>query len=104
MITSKDFDEALKIIFEYKYQLDNESISIKPKPVFVNIEYKISDRTFFILQHYFNQHLGMLLERKDLRSMDLETLKNIDFMKIRNYRGFGKTAEERLKNAIESFE
>ena len=104
MITSKDFDEALRIISEYKYQLDNELISVKPKPVFVNIEYKISNHTFLILQHYFNDHLGYLLERKDLSSMDLETLKSIDFMKIRNYRGFGKTAEERLKNTIESFQ
>ena len=104
MITSKDFDEALRIISEYKYQLDNELISIKPKPVFVNIQYKISERTFLNLQHYFNDHLGKLLERKDLKSLDLETLKNIDFMKIRNYRGFGKTAEERLKNTIESFQ
>lgn len=104
MITSQEFDKALKIISEYKSQLDNDLISINPKPVFVNIQNKISDRTFFILQHYFNDYLGKILERKDLRSMDLATLKNLDLMQLRRYRGFGKIAEERLKNTIDTFQ
>ena len=101
MISSQQFDEALKIISEYKSQLDNGLITIKPKPVFVNIQNKISNHTFFTLQHYFNDYLGKLLERNDLSAIDLAMLKNIDFNNLRRYRGFGKMAEERLKYTID---
>jgi hypothetical protein len=103
MITSKQFDKALKIIYEYKSQLDNGLIVSVPKPVLIDIQNKISKNTFFILQHYFEDHLKQTLEWKDLKEMDFEILQNIDFIKLRPYRGFGRISENRLTDMINTF-
>jgi hypothetical protein len=99
MITSQQFDNALKIIVDYKLQLergsDNESIVIQ-----VDIQDKISKNTFFTLQLYYSDILEKKLEWNDLKAMELEQLKSIDFMRLKRYRGFGRAAELKLINAI----
>jgi hypothetical protein len=99
MITSLQFDNALKIIVDYKLQLergsDNESIVIQ-----VDIQDKISKNTFFTLQLYYSDILEKKLEWNDLKAMDIEQLKSIDFIKLRRYRGFGAIAEFKLLNVI----
>jgi len=103
MITSQQFDNALKTISDYKSQLEKGLIVSVPKPVLIDIQNKISKHTFFTLQHYFEDHLKQKLEWNDLNSMDIEILLNIDFMKLGRYRGFGKMAENRLMDMINTF-
>lgn len=103
MITSQQFDEALKTISDYKSQLEKGLIVDTSKPVFIDIQNKISMHTFFTLQHYFEDYLNQTLEWNDLKEMNLAILKNIDFMKLRRYRGFGRMAENRLRDMINTF-
>ena len=102
MITSLQFDEAIKIISKYKSQVEDRIVEIKPKVIYVDIQNKIENRTFIALQYYYLDVLNIKLEWNDLKAMDLDTLKNIDFFKLRNYRSFGKIAQERLTNIIYS--
>jgi len=99
VITSIQFENAQKIIVDYKLQLergiDNESIVIH-----VDIQNKISKKTFFALHCYYSEILDKKLELNDLKAMDIEQLKSIDFIKLRRYRGFGAIAEFKLLNVI----
>jgi len=99
VISSIQFENAQKIIVDYKLQLergiDNESIVTH-----VDIQNKISKKTFFALQCYYSEILDKKLEWNDLKAMDLEQLKSIDFIKLRGYRGFGAIAELKLLNVI----
>jgi len=99
MITFQQFDNALKIIVDYKLQLESGDEN-KSLVVYVDIQNKISKNTFFTLQLYYSDILEKKLEWKDLKVMELEQLKSIDFMKLRRYRGFGSAAELKLINAI----
>lgn len=103
MITSQQFDAALKTISDYKSQLEKGLIVDTPKPVLIDIQNKVSKYTFFILQHYFKDHVKQTLEWNDLKAMDFEILQNVDFMKLRRYRGFGRMAENRLTDMINKF-
>jgi len=103
MITSQQFDEALKTISDYKFQLETRLVQSAPKVVIVDIQNKINKHIFFNLQSYFSDYLKLELEWENLKAMELETLKTIDFNKLRRYRGFGLMAEERLKNTINTF-
>ena len=103
MITSQEFDEALKTISDYKSQLEKALVQTDPEYVIVDIQKKISKHTFYTLMYYYSDHLNLELEWENLKSMNLETLKTIDFNKLRRYRGFGLMAEERLKNTINTF-
>ena len=46
MITSQEFDSALKVIMEYKLQLENSALKSKTSNNYMNIEKVISDKTF----------------------------------------------------------
>jgi hypothetical protein len=99
MITSLQFDNALKIIVDYKLQLERGGEN-KLLAVYVDIQDKISKNTFYTLQHYYSDILDKKLEWNDLKAMELEQLKTIDFNKLRAYRGFGKIAQLKLLNLI----
>lgn len=100
MITSQQFDTALKIILDYKQQLENGIITNYSEENYVNIQKKITSNTFFALQNYFKDYHNIDLEWKSLTKMDLETLQAINFKKLRSYRGFGDKAEKKLKEII----
>jgi len=100
MITSLQFDDAIKIISEYKSQVDNGVVEIKEKVILVDIQDKISKNFFFVLQFYYIDILDKKLEWNHLRSMELNELKAIDFLYLRRYRGFGLISEKKLKNLI----
>lgn len=87
MITSQQFDSALKIIMEYKLQMENE----------------ISIKTFLTLQTYYKERLNEHIDWNTLKQMDLEKLMLLDYSILRNYRGFGKASENKLKKVIFSF-
>ena len=100
IVTSKQFDEALKTVSDYMVQLKNGISTIVPAIVNVNIQQKISSHVFHVLQLYYKEHLNQILEWENLKAVDLETLKNIDYKILRRYRGFGVIAEIRLKKTI----
>ena len=81
MITSQQFDNALKTISDYKSQLEKGLIVSVPKPVLIDIQNKISKHTFFTLQHYFEDHLKQKLEWNDLnpkyRFYEIRTLQRV---------------------------
>lgn len=100
MITSLQFDEAIKIITDYKSQVENGVVKIKEKAILVDIQDKITFNFFLILQHYYEDILGKKLEWNHLKSMELDELKYIDFNCLRNYRGFGLVSEKKFRNLI----
>jgi hypothetical protein len=102
MITSQEFDSALKVIMEYKLQLENSALKSKTSKNYMNIEKVISDKTFTILQSYFKETYNENIERHSLKKMNLDKMRVIDFNKLREYRGFGKVSENKLKEAIHS--
>jgi hypothetical protein len=104
MITPQQFDNALKIIADYKYQLENGLINESSRAKFVDIHKNIKTKTFYVLQNYYKDVLNLNLERSDLKKIEIYTLQKIDFTILRGYRGFGRVAEYKLKEVIESFD
>lgn len=102
MISQEQFETAIKIICDYEVHLENE-INNKSKDRFVNIQKKITSNTFRVLKSYFSSTYGIDLEWSDLKVMNLELLKSLDYKMLRMYRGFGVLSENRLKSLIESF-
>lgn len=102
MITAQEVDNALKIIMEYKLQVEQASNKTSFNSV-VNIQKEISFNTFYSLQLYFKDVHNENITSHDLRKMSLEKLNTIDYSKLRNYRGFGRVSEQKLKKLIESF-
>lgn len=101
MITSQQFDNALKIIVDYKLQLESGlTESNINNNQYINIQNKISTRTFFILQSYYKEVYNSNLKWESLKAMNLSELKSLDYNLLRNYRGFGIKAEKKLKDVI----
>ena len=104
MITSQQFDTALKTILEYKLQMENNQLILgESKSGMVDIQKNIKKHTFFILKYYFKDFFNEHLEWDDLKSIDLVKLKSIDLKHLRRYRGFGKAAELKFKAMIDTF-
>jgi hypothetical protein len=102
MITSEQFDEALKIIIDYKTQIESKNINSKLDITFVDIQKNISTNTFFVLQTYFKENFNEHIDWNSLKKMDLDKLERIDLSILRMYRGFGKISEDNLKKLIHS--
>jgi hypothetical protein len=102
MITSKQFDQALEVIMEYRLQMENKFFHEKAKKNFVNIQKEISINTFIVLQTYFKEQFNEHIDWNSLKKIDLEKLETIDFSLLRMYRGFGKISENKLKKLIVS--
>ena len=100
MITSQQFDSALKIIQEYKFQKENEISYNKSEKTYVNIQKEVSIKTLLILQNYFKETYNEHIDWSSLKQIDLEKLKLIDYSILRGYRGFGKVSENKLKKIV----
>ena len=90
MITSLEFEAALKTISDYKIQLDNkisENANLITRKI--NIQGSIRNSAFKALKNYYFDNYNLTLEREDLINMDVHLLKGIDFRKMSGYRGFG---------------
>lgn len=95
-----------------KKEIDKEMISIVQNDLLqvaeiitdtiIDIEKHVKNSTFFTLQYYFKDELNLQLEFNDLKKMDAKLLSSIDYKKMRRYRGFGKNAELRFKQILES--
>jgi hypothetical protein len=106
MITSQQFYDAVKIISDYKSQIELglfEKNSSDSKVIFVNIQNNITKKKFFSIRSYYSDVLNINLEWNDLKVMNLDSLKKIDYTKLRTYRGFGEKAEYKLKQLINNF-
>jgi hypothetical protein len=105
MITSQQFYEAVKLISDYKSQIELgifEEDSSRTNLFIVNIQKDISKSTFFAIKNYYSDVLNVNLDHKDLKVMNLETLKKLDFKRLRCYRGFGEKAELKFKQLIDA--
>ena len=90
MITSLEFHAALKVISDYKLQIDEqllESELINKRTV--NIQKNIKKQMFFVLQLYYKDYYNLDLNWTDLIEMDTDLLKKINFKRLGGYRGVG---------------
>lgn len=102
MITSEQFDEALKIIISYKTQVESKNLNNKLNTTYVDIQKNVSIHTYLLLQTYFKEKFNEHINWNSLKKIELEKLEKIDFSVLRNYRGFGKASEYKLNKVIES--
>ncbi len=103
MITYEQFDNALKVIVAYKTQVESKNLNTKLNTTYVDIQKYISKNTFFILRNYYEEQFNEHIDWNSLKQMDLEKLMLIDYSILRNYRGFGKSSENKRKKVIFSF-
>lgn len=106
MITLKEFDGALKLIENYRIQLQvqleekatsNQAVSKRT----INMQQYTKISLFNALRNYYNYELGIELKWNDLKTMDIDVLNSINFNKLLRYRGFGIIALEKFKNLLE---
>lgn len=91
MITSLQFDAALKTITDYKVQLEMElHVESSVKQYKIDIQKSIKISLFNILRNYYFDEHKIDLRWDDLRAMDIKLLQQINFNKLKRYRGFGK--------------
>jgi hypothetical protein len=90
MITSVEFDAALKLISDYKIQMDKElKASVLHKNQKIDIQEGINEKTFIALQNYYQLDYSISLKWEDLKAMDICLLESIDYDKMALTKGFG---------------
>lgn len=89
MITSKEFELAIKIIAAYKLQMDNTLKEILQNNEIINLQDNIRESQFRILQKYYRIHYNRKLSWEDLKAMERSSLENIDFDKMKLIKGCG---------------
>lgn len=100
MITSQEYDVALKVIADYKLQLDNQLKEVLVKNQKINIQEDIKENTFRVLQQYYQLHYVKRLQWEDLKTMDRHLLETIDYDKIKLLKGFGHMSLFNLKKLM----
>lgn len=100
MVTYQQFENAINFFLDYMSQLENEIQIEQKKQSFVNIQNKISKNTFCVLKNYYDNTYDINLEWDDLRHMNIDKLKLLDFEILRTYRGFGLKSEMILKQLL----
>ena len=103
MITSQEFDNALKIILDYITQLEHEMQLKKSNEYFIDINNKISQNTFWVLKNYYNDVYNINLERNNLKKMSLDKLLSLNYETLRLYRGFGLKSEMKLRQILQPY-
>jgi hypothetical protein len=101
MITSEQFDAALKVIADYKMESVKEIIkntSLINRTI--NLQNQITSGTFKALQKYYENNYNIQLDWKGLRDMNPKLLSNLEFNKLLNSRGFGTVALSNLKKIL----
>jgi hypothetical protein len=99
MVTYQQFEKAIKVVSDYIAQSQNEIQDIQKKQTCINIQNEISKNTFLVLKNYYNTY-NINLEWDDLREMNIEKLKLLDFETLRTYRGFGLKSEMNLRQLL----
>jgi len=99
MVSSEEFDAALKIIVAYRLQLEDE-IHLNFKHPTIDLQQEISKSTFKALRYYYESEFDFKIEWDDLRSMDSQLLLDINFDKLSGIRGFGRVALYNFKQLL----
>jgi hypothetical protein len=101
MITTVDFEAALKLISDYKKQFINGTvINEDSRNRTINLKKQISSGTFKAVQNYYKKEYGILLNPDNLEAMDEKLLSVIDFDKLLNTRGFGRVGLQNFKELL----
>jgi Zn-dependent oligopeptidase len=101
MITSVDFEAALKLIQDYKNQLiSGIDINEDSQNRTINLKKQISSGTFKAVRNYYKKEYGILLDLDNLEAMDEKLLSAIDFDKLLNTRGFGRVGVYNFKRLL----
>ncbi len=99
MVSSEEFDAALKIIAAYRVQLEAE-IHVNFKFPTIDLQHEISRSTFKALRYYYDSEFDFQIEWTDLASMDVKLLLEINFDKLSGIRGFGRVALYNFKQIL----
>ena len=100
-ITLVELNNAIKVISEYKNQLE-EMLGIIPieKPKKINISQSINPKIFKVLLRYYKDIYDLELTKASLAEMDVDLLKDINYTRLRTYRGFGEVAEGKFREIM----
>jgi hypothetical protein len=104
MITIPQFDHALKVVLDYIKQLENETNSHSLFNDYLDIQNDVTHNTFCVLKGYYKEVYNIDLEWSDLKKMSIYKLRDLDFDKLRMYRGFGVKSEFKLRRILEHYE
>lgn len=102
MITKIEFDTALKIISDYKIQLEddlNENTTKSNKTVNIQNDIK-DDITFRVLKNYYRREFKIELKSEHLSQMDFMLLASINYYELAGFRGFGKVRLNNFKKLM----
>lgn len=101
MITSEQFDIALKVVVSYKTQLVMElEDALQIRPQRIDISGDLREKAFKALQTYYDLHYSIVIGRDDLAYMDRHLLAGIDYNKMRYIKGFGRSAVYNFKKVM----
>lgn len=101
MISELEFKKALKIVAAYKLQLEQDSTKrVIDSRRSINIQNEISEYAFRALSDYYLHEFEIVLERSDLKLMDVRLLSHINYEKLKAYRGFGKVKYDNFKKLM----
>lgn len=101
MITSQQFDEALKTISEYKIQTELKlNVTNFTETLKIDIQKNINKSLFNVLKSYYLDEHKISLNWDDLKVMDINLLQEINFTKLRQYSRFGAMAEHRFQKIL----
>jgi hypothetical protein len=89
IITTEEFDLAIRQIANYEFQLDEQlKADVLARNQKINIQGNIKERTFRVLQKYYRQYYAMSLQWEDLKAMDRHLLETIDYDKMKLLKGY----------------
>jgi hypothetical protein len=101
MITSLQFEAALKVIADYKTQLVKRiKINASSKKRTINLQKQLSSGTYKALRNYYKNEYRIFLDWNNLVAMDEKLLATIEFDKLLNTRGFGRVALSNFKKLL----
>lgn len=100
MITSEEFDLALKLIADYKLQLDKQLKDAFVDTEKINIQGEIKESAFRVLQKYYQLYYLMKLQWEDLEAMDRHLLVTIDYDKMKLLKGYERMSLNKLKKLM----
>lgn len=100
MITSLEFDIAVRLIADYKLQLDKELKDVLNRNHKINIQGDIKESTFRVLQKYYQIHYATKLQWEDLKAMDRQLLETLDYDKIKLLKGYKRMSLHNLKKLM----
>jgi hypothetical protein len=103
MVTLQQLDEALKLILQFRAQLQKENQHYNSEEIYIYIQNKISPNTFWAIQNYYSDFYNIDLEWDDLKAMSIDKLKLLNYERLRLYRGFGVKSEMKLRKLLEPY-